>query len=95
MRNLFKLLALGALYLPTAVLAAGPEREHRFTYNGASYRYTVTPAGHGRRVIEGRNLATGGRFRFLVDGDRVEGVSDGRQVAFRAPARRPVTLASR
>lgn len=93
MRNLFNLLALGALYLPAAVLAAGPEQ--RFTHNGVTYRYTVTPADKGRRVIEGRNLWTGARFRFVVDGDRVEGVSDGQPVSFRIPKRGAVTLAAR
>jgi hypothetical protein len=93
MRNLFKLLALGALYLPTAVLAAEPE--HRFTHSGVSYRYTVTQVEDGRRVIQGQNLWTGARFRFVVKGDRVEGVSGGQPVSFRTPKAGGVTLAAR
>jgi hypothetical protein len=93
MRNLFKLLALGALYLPAVAFAGGPE--HRFTHKGVSYTYTVTLADNGRRVIEGRNLWTGARFRFVVDGDRVEGTSGGQPVSFRTPKRGAVTLAAR
>ena len=92
MRNFFKVLALGALSLPAAVLAAGPE--HRFTHNGVSYRYTVTQTENGRQVITGRQQG-GTAFRYVVTGDRVEGISGGNPVSFRAPRARFVTVAAR
>lgn len=93
MRNIFKTLALAALFMPSVVLAKG--LEHRFTHKGVTYSYTVTQAENGRKVIEGRTLSNGSAFRLVVDGNRVDGVSGGQPVSFRAPAAGTVTLASK
>ena len=92
MRNTFKATALGALFMPAALAASGPE--HRFTHKGVTYRYTVTNTENGRRVIEGRQ-SDGSKFRLVVDGARVEGVSGGQPVSFRTPRGGAVTVAAR
>lgn len=92
MSKFIKLLALGAVFIPAAVLANGPER--RFTHKGVTYRYTVTPDANGRKVIAGRSLSDGSAFRLVVNGDRVDGVSGGQPVSFRTPAAGTVTLAA-
>jgi hypothetical protein len=91
MRNFFNVVALGALFLPAAVLASGPE--HRFEHKGVTYRYTVTEQ-NGRQVITGRQSG-GSSFRYVVKGDRVDGVSGGIPVSFRAPRGGAVLVAAR
>ena len=93
MRNIYKLLAFAGAFLPTALVAQTPQ--HRFTHQGVSYVYTVTPAANGRKVIEGHSQPGGSQFRLVVDGDRVDGVSGGQPVAFRAPRAGTVTLAAK
>lgn len=93
MRNFLKTLALLAAFAPGIALANGPE--HRFTHKGVTYRYTVTDAANGRKVIAGRSLSDGSAFRLVVDGDRVEGVSGGQPVSFRTPRGGAVAIAAR
>ena len=92
MRNFFKLLALGTLFVPAALLANGPE--HRFTHKGVTFRYTVTTTDSGRKVITGRQ-SDGSAFRLVVSGDRVAGLSGGQPVSFRTPRAGPVLVAAR
>ena len=75
-------------------LFAQPTTE-RFTRDGVTYVYTVTPAGADRRVIEGHSTPGPAGFRLVVSGDRVEGTFGGQPVAFRRPAGASATLASR
>lgn len=84
MRHFYKLLAIAAAFVPASVLAQSAA--HRFTHRGLTYTYTVTPDRQGRQVIEGRSQPGGSGFRLVNDGDRVEGVSGGQPVAFRAPS---------
>lgn len=93
MRNIYKFLAAAALFAPSLALAQ--TGEHRFTHRGATYVYTVTPAAHGRQVIEGRRLTDGSAFRLVVNGDRVDGVSGGQAVTFRAPRSGEVIVAAK
>lgn len=83
MRNFIKLLAFAAVFAPTPGLAQ--DAAHRFTDRGVTYTYTVTPDDQGRQVIEGRSQPGGSQFRLVVDGERVQGVSGGQPVSFRAP----------
>ncbi len=93
MRTFYKLVATVAAFVPAALLAQGAE--HRFTHQGVTYTYTITPDDHGRPVIEGRSQPGGSGFRLIVDGDRVEGVSGGQQVSFRTPRGGAVALAAK
>lgn len=92
MRTFYQLLAAAALFSPALALAQPAEQ--RFTHRGATYTYTVTPAAHGRRIIEGRRLTDGSAFRLIVDGERVSGTSGGQDVSFRAPRAGGVSLAA-
>lgn len=92
MRNVYKLLAFAAAFIPSSVLAQAAEQ--RFTRAGVTYVYTVTPAAHGRRVIEGHSQPGGSRFSLVVAGDHVHGVSGGQTVSFRAPRPTAVKLAA-
>lgn len=92
MRTLLKLLAAAALFAPGLALAQAAE--HRFTERGVTYVYTVTPGPHGRQLLTGRRLSDGSAFRFVVDGDRVDGVAGGQPVAFRTPRVVAVALAA-
>lgn len=83
MKKFFAALAFAAVLLPATVSAAEPER--RFTRDGTTYVYTVTPAAGGRQVIEGRRLPGNSAFRLVVRGARVSGVSGGYPVSFRVP----------
>ncbi len=87
------LIAAAATLVPVA--ATAQDGQQRFTRDGETYVYTVATATNGRQVIEGRRLRTGSAFRLVVVGDRIEGMSGGQPVSFRAPRSRGVTLASR
>lgn len=92
MQKFYAVLALAAAFIPSSLLA---QTAHRFTRGGQTYTYTITPAAHGRRVIEGHSQPTGSGFRLVVDGDRVDGVSDGQPVSFRTPTAKGALLAAR
>lgn len=98
MHTITKLLAAAALFAPGVVLARNgdaPGAEHRFTHRGVTYIYTVAPDAKGRQVVEGYSQPGGSRYRLVVDGRRVEGVSGGQPVAFRAPRSGAVAVAAR
>lgn len=94
MRNIYKFLALAAVFAPSVVFAQ--TTAHRFTHRGVTYTYTVSPDQQGRQVIDGRSMPGGSGFHLIVDGNKVEGISGGQPVAFRAPkGSTGVTLAAR
>lgn len=93
MRTFYKLMAAAALFAPSIVLAQGAE--HRFTHQGVTFVYTVTPDAHGRQVIAGRRTTDGSAFRLVVAGERVDGVSGGQPVSFRTPKGGAVTVAAK
>lgn len=93
MKKLFSVLALAAAFIPSSLLAQVSAQ--RFTRDGATYVYTVTPAKGGRQVIEGRRLPSGSAFRLVVSGSRVDGVSGGQPVSFRTAASRSPEVAAR
>lgn len=85
--------ALSALLIPAVSVAQTSEQ--RFTRDGSTYVYTVTPAAGGRQVIEGRRYPIGSAFRLVVTGSRVDGVSGGQPVSFRARAGGGTVVAAR
>lgn len=91
--KLVSTLALAAAFIPASLLAHVGEQ--RFTRDGTTYVYTVTPAKGGRQVIEGRRLPGGSAFRLVVSGNRVDGVSGGQPVSFRAKAAASTEVAAR
>ena len=93
MHTITKLLAAAALFAPGIVLAQ--EVERRFTHRGVTYVYTVASDAKGRQVIEGYSQPGGSRYRLVVNGKRVEGVSGGQAVAFRTPRDGAVAVAAR
>lgn len=93
MKKLYSVLALAAAFIPASLLAQ--TGEHRFTRDGTTYIYTVTPAQGGRQVIEGRRLPSGSAFRLVLSGRQVDGTSGGQPVSFRAPAAASTEVAAR
>ena len=93
MKKFIAVLALAAAFIPSSLLAQGSHQ--RFTRDGATYVYTITPAKGGRQVIEGRRLPTGSAFRLVVTGNRVDGVSGGQPVSFRTSGTQPAEVAAR
>ncbi|KTT69630.1 hypothetical protein [Sphingomonas endophytica] len=90
MRTLTVLAAAVATLLPAAAIAAPAERS--FTRDGHTYVYTVNANQDGTALIQGHEVGSNERFRLLVNGTRVSGQANGRQVSFRAA--QPLALAS-
>lgn len=93
-----RLFAAAALLAPAAAFAQTADvqsAEHRFTHRGVTYVYSVAPDAKGRKVVGGYSQPGGSRFRLVVDGARVEGVSGGQPVAFRAPRESALAVAAR
>ncbi|MDB5696547.1 MAG: hypothetical protein JWN21_2090 [Sphingomonas bacterium] len=86
-------LTIAAALLPAGVAARGPDQ--RFTRDGMTYVYSVSPAAGGRQVIQGRRLPGNSSFRLVVKGNRVAGTSGGQPVSFRVPVAAPAVLAAR
>jgi hypothetical protein len=76
------ILAATALTALTATIGMAREPEQRFTYEGKTYTYTSTTAAGGRQIIEGHRLSDNTRFRLIVRGDRVTGMSGNTPVSF-------------
>ncbi|HEX8555010.1 MAG TPA: hypothetical protein VF695_09905 [Sphingomonas sp.] len=76
-------IAAAALASLTATIGVAREPEQRFTHDGATYTYTTTSLSGDRQVIEGRRLDDGRRFRLVVRGDRVSGITGGTPVSFK------------
>lgn len=88
MRTLTILAAAAATLVATAATAAPVERS--FTRDGHTYVYTTSALDEQRTLIEGHEAERGGRFRFVVNGDRVSGQANGVPVSFRAA--QPLTV---
>lgn len=93
MQKFMALVALAAAFIPSSLLAQ--TAQHRFTRDGTSYTYSISPARGGRQVIEGHRLPGGSAFRLVVSGDRVDGISGGQPVSFRTPRNGPSEIAAR
>jgi hypothetical protein len=77
-------LALTAAALLPAVAAAAPA-ERSFTRDGHTYVYSLTGNQDGTTLIQGHEVgSSNGRFRLTVNGTRVSGQANGRNVSFRA-----------
>lgn len=73
-----------AVAFATPAIAADQSAQHSFTRDGETYVYTaVAKANHV--VLTGRSFPSGGEFHLVVHGNRIEGDSDGWQVAFKVP----------
>lgn len=96
--RMFHLAAATALTVLTATIGMAAEPERQFTHQGQTYTYTTTVSGD-RQIIEGRRLDDNRRFRLVVRGNRVSGVSGGTPVSFKLAEARgaasTVQLASR
>ncbi|HEU0044322.1 hypothetical protein [Sphingomonas sp.] len=93
MKTFLSSAALAALFIPATAFAQAAEQ--RFTRDGMTYVYTVTPAAKGRQVIEGHRLPSGSAFRLVVNGKRVDGMSGGQPVSFRTPKPSATLVAAR
>ncbi|MBY9062465.1 hypothetical protein K7957_05920 [Sphingomonas yunnanensis] len=82
MRTATILVAAAATLTAAAATAAPAERS--FTRDGHTYVYTTSALDSARTVIEGHEVGRGGRFRLVVNGDRVSGQANGVPVSFRA-----------
>ncbi|MHC9418016.1 hypothetical protein ACYZX9_05385 [Sphingomonas citri] len=91
MRTATILAAAAAALTATAATAAPAERS--FTRDGHTYVYTASALDSQRTVIEGREVGRGGRFRLVVNGDRVSGQANGVPVSFRAAQPLPTNVA--
>jgi hypothetical protein len=88
-------LVLTAAALVPAVAAAAPTAERSFTRDGHTYVYSLTPNQDGTTLIQGHEVGSHGRFRLTVNGTRVSGQANGRDVSFRtARPLAPVSVAA-
>lgn len=92
MRTL-SILSAAAAMLGATTASADPA-QRTFSRDGRTYTYTQTVRDDGTTVIEGREVATAGKFRLTVANGRVTGISNGRPVSFRAPAAGTAMLAA-
>ncbi len=76
---------IAAVAAVVAFAAPATAKERVFTHEGVTYAYTSTP-GKAGLVLEG-TASTGGKFRFVVKGDWVQGYAGGARVSFRTPKR--------
>lgn len=91
MRKTSILAAAAAALISTMGMAAEPAQQS-FTRDGRTYVYTSTTRDDGKVLIEGHQAGSRAKFRLLVAGDRVTGMSNGFPVSFRTDA--PVTGSS-
>lgn len=83
--------AAAAALISTMGMAAEPAPQS-FTRDGRTYVYTATTRDDGKVLIEGHQTGSRAKFRLLVAGDRVTGMSNGFPVSFRTAA--PVIASS-
>lgn len=74
--------AAAAALISTMGMAAEPAQQS-FTRDGRTYVYTATARDDGKTLIEGYQAGSRAKFRLLVAGDRVRGMSNGFPVSFR------------
>lgn len=86
MRKIKFYAAAAAAALISTVGIAGEQPKQSFTRDGRTYVYTTSARDDGRMLIEGRETGSNGRFRLLVNGNRVTGSSNGFPVSFRTSA---------
>ncbi len=72
--------ATAAFLAATAPAQAGETKE-KFVHEGYTYVYEVTPTKDGKK-ISGVRYPGASAFNLNIKGDRVAGVSGGRQVTF-------------
>lgn len=82
MRNTLLLATAFTTLLTGTAVAAAPAQQS-FTHEGRTYVYTQSSRSDGKILIEGHAVDSPGKFRLLVDGDRVRGTSNGYPVSFR------------
>jgi hypothetical protein len=91
----FSIFAAAAAALISTVGMAGESEQRSFTRDGRTYVYTTTAREDGRMLISGHEQGSRTRFRLMVDGNRVTGMSNGYPVSFRASnALTPVSSAN-
>ena len=73
-----------------AFVAPATAKERVFTHEGVTYAYTSKTQGNAV-VLEG-TASKGGKFRFVVKGNWVDGYAGGTRVSFRAPKREAAVL---
>lgn len=81
MRMLFISVAAAAFSLATPALAKAGEQKS-FEYEGSTYTYTVENKGDAK-VVKGVAYPQGQRFSLIVRGDRVRGMFNGQEIAFK------------
>ena len=73
-----------AVAIATPAIASDRPAQHSFTRDGETYVYTaVAKANHV--VLSGRSFPSGGEFHLVVQGDRINGDSDGVRIDFKVP----------
>ena len=78
-------LLIAAAAAAIAFAAPATAKERVFTHEGVTYSYTAKPQGDAV-VLEG-TASKGGKFRFVVKDNWVDGYAGGTRVSFRAPKR--------
>ena len=82
--------AAAAALISTMGMAAEADQQS-FTRDGRTYVYTATTRNDGKTLIEGHQAGSRAKFRLLVDGNRVTGMSNGFPVSFRTSGEQAVT----
>ncbi|MDR6788667.1 hypothetical protein J2Y58_002027 [Sphingomonas sp. BE138] len=84
MRSSIAFVLTAAALLPAVAAAAPAERS--FTRDGHTYVYSMTANEDGTTLIQGHEVGgAASRFRLTVNGTRVSGQANGRDVSFRTP----------
>lgn len=94
MRKIATIVAAAATALISTVGIAAEPAQQTFTRDGRTYVYTTTTRADGKTLIEGHQAGSRAKFRLIVAGDRVTGVSNGFPVSFRTAGSAGTTLAA-